>query len=157
MPTQTSAKQAKSKARKVAYIGPGQDLNLINKPGMDGHSAQQLAKSRAVLLSYLLKLKKSIDAEHADLTQAICHRFRQHLTDYISYGHFRLLKSCTPQAHQIVALQANTQGLLPFTERYSGHRTPRLPQLKNDLEDLALALEARFEIEDEVVLNPPWQ
>ncbi len=112
-----------------------------------------MIRSRSVLLSYLLKLKRSIDARHADLTQAICQRFVQSLTDYLSYGHFRLLNGCEAEAHQIVALQNNTQTLLEFTERYAATLAPDLQQLKDDLEELAMALEVRFEVEDEVVVK----
>ena len=107
--------------------------------------------NRSLLLGYLLKLKRSIDAEHLDLVQAISQRFVEHLTDYISFTHFRWLESSDAQIHQIVAIQNNTCEILDFTEFYTGNRTPEIRSLQQQLERLALALEVRFEIEDEIV------
>ncbi len=51
---------------------------------------KEISRGRALVLSYLMKLNKSIDAQHADLAHALTHRFSECLIDYISYGHFRL-------------------------------------------------------------------
>ena len=117
-----------------------------------GQDIQQcMGRSRSVLLSYLLKLNKCIDAMHDDLVQALAHRFNELLVDYISYGHFRFLDVCTPEAHHLAAIDKSTQMALRFSDRYTTTEPIPLIQLKADLEKLAFALEVRFEIEDEVV------
>ncbi|XOV83950.1 MAG: Rsd/AlgQ family anti-sigma factor [bacterium] len=113
--------------------------------------AQQLGRSRAALLSYLLKLNKCIDAMHEDLVQALAQRFNELLVDYVSYGHFRFLDVCTPEAHHLAAINRSTQLALRFNDKYTTSEAISLISIKTDLEALAFALEVRFEIEDEVV------
>ena len=112
---------------------------------------QEISLSRRAVLSYLLKLNKAIDARHSDLVQAITERFNNVLVDYVSYGHFKFLTCCTPEPHQLAAIECNTQQALRFSEKYEHVNSPPLDMLKADLERLALALETRFELEDEVV------
>ena len=115
------------------------------------NSIQRMQVNRAQVLSYLLKLKRSIDSKHNDLVQAISQRFVEQLTDYISFSHFQWLPTSGAMTHQLVAIQNNTCVILDFTEAHTGNRTPALDTLKRQLEQLALTLEVRFEIEDEVV------
>ena len=112
---------------------------------------RELRRSRSVVLSYLLKLNKSINANHGDLAQAISQRFNDVLVDYISYGHFRLLQGCTVEPHQLVAIDRTTQQALRFSDNYTTVKEITLSDMKRDLESLAYALEVRFEIEDEVL------
>ena len=117
----------------------------------EGQIRTTMERSRATLLSYLLKLNKCIDAQHNDLAQAIVSRFNEILIDYISYGHFRLLETCAPLAHQQAAIEKSTQQALQFSDRYTTRGELPLGKLKFDLEALVIALEVRFDIEDEVV------
>ena len=112
---------------------------------------RELRLSRAAVLSYLLKLGKCIDAQHQDLVQAVTHRFNETLIDYLSLGHFKLFTQCAPENHTLAALQNITNQALRFSERYSGSRVYPLSTLKRDLEALALAMETRFELEDELL------
>jgi len=112
----------------------------------------EIGRSRSVLLSYLLKLNKSVDANHNDLVQAIAQRFNETLVDYISYGHFRLLEACAPETHELVAIERSTQRALQFNDTYNTRDGINLAQLKQDLEALVYALEVRFEIEDDMLL-----
>ena len=109
-----------------------------------------LANSRARILSYLLKLKKSIDANHSDLVQAIAQRFIEEVVDYVSYGHFRYLRQYTPETHQLAAIDKTSQTALKFSEKYTTSGPIHLQVLTQDLEHLAYTLEVRFEIEDEI-------
>ena len=43
-------------------------------------------------------------------------RFNKVLVDYVSYGHFRFLTCCEPEAHQLVALERITQQAVAFSE-----------------------------------------
>jgi regulator of sigma D len=111
---------------------------------------KQICSARARILSYLLKLNKCIDAQHADLVQAIAQRLNEVLVDYISYGHFRLLQDLVPEAHQMAAIDKTSQTVLAFSEKYTTCDPINLRSLKQDLEQLAYSLEVRFEIEDEI-------
>jgi regulator of sigma D len=112
---------------------------------------KEMGRNRSVLIGYLLKLNRCIDASHSDLAQAVAQRFNEELVDYISYGHFRLLESSNPQTHQLVAIEKSTQQALQFSDQYTTRLALPLAQLKQDLEALAFALEMRFDIEDEIV------
>jgi regulator of sigma D len=124
-----------------------------NAPTKERDIAQQLGQSRSALLSYLLKLNKSIDAMHNDLVQALAQRFNELLVDYISYGHFGFLDVCAPEAHHLAAIDKSTQLALRFNDKYTTSKPISLIRIKADLEALAFALEVRFEIEDEVVTS----
>ncbi|NKC00573.1 MAG: Rsd/AlgQ family anti-sigma factor [Pseudomonadales bacterium] len=113
---------------------------------------KEISRSRALVLSYLLKLKKCIDAQHDDLVQALCTRFREYLIDYISYGHFRLFEVYDPEPHHVTTVEHVTNLALQFDRRYRSQPTINLARLRDDLEELALAMEARFEVEDEITI-----
>lgn len=138
---------------------------FISRPPSDrviGYSHQQqierqaalkeMSRSRSLVLSYLLKLKKAIDANHQDLVQALCVRFSEHLIDYVSYGHFRLFEVYAPERHHLGVVEHVTNLALHFEGRYRTRNRVNLDRLRNDLEALALALEARFEVEDEMTV-----
>ncbi|MEM9624575.1 MAG: Rsd/AlgQ family anti-sigma factor [Pseudomonadota bacterium] len=163
MQTQTDqqARGTRENNPQPPYIGPEIRGHQLTSPGQyagqEERSCKEIRRARSSLLSYVLKLKKSIDAGHTDLAQAITQRFIQSLTDYLSYSHFRLLNSYDAQAHQIVALQNNTDVLLGFSDHYAQKTRLNLQLLQTDLEQLALALEVRFEVEDEIVARQIWQ
>lgn len=125
----------------------------VNAAATGNNIAQQLGRSRSALLSYLLKLNKCIDATHDDLVQALAQRFNELLVDYVSYGHFRFLDVCTPEAHHLAAIDKSTRMALRFSDKYTTSEKISLLKIKTDLEALAFALEVRFEIEDEVVTS----
>lgn len=113
-----------------------------------------LSRSRSSVLSYLLKLKKCIDAGHKDLCLALINRFCNTAIDYISYGHFQLLEAFKPEPHQLVALDRVTRQILTFESLYAQQSDVDLAQCKLHLEQIALSLEVRFEIEDEIISQP---
>lgn len=114
-------------------------------------TVRELRRSRANILSYLLKLNKCIDAKHRDLVQAVARRFSETLIDYISYGHFRLFTSCEPAGHHVPVIENTTQCALLFNDQYAHSAAIDLDLIKEDLERLALKLEVHFEIEDEMI------
>jgi regulator of sigma D len=118
-------------------------------PGAD--LSQEILQGRGSVLSYLLKLNKCIDAQHADLVHAVMQRFSESLIDYISFGHFRLFATHQPQPHHLVALDNITQRVMAFNDAFTNVAHISLKQLKASLEELAIALEVQFEIEDEVM------
>ncbi len=110
---------------------------------------KEITRGRSTVLSYILKLKKCLDARHTDLLETLKQRFSESTIDYISYGHFRLLHEHHLEPHQYAALQSTTQQVLSFDERHLDVSPRGLDALRRDLERVALALETRFEIEDE--------
>ena len=145
MPLETSREQPATRPQ-----GP---LRVSREPLNSPYSQTQteIARNRATLISYLVKLTKSVDADHADLAHAICQRFNELLVDYLSFGHFRFLESFQPEPHQLAALNHFTELALNFAENYSQPDKAPVHQLKRDLDSLAFALEVRFEIEDELL------
>ena len=109
-----------------------------------------LGRHRSAVLSYLFKLNKCIDAQHADLVHAVTARFSETLIDYVSFGHFRLFQTWPPEDHHLAAIENSTNQALGFSDRFTQPGVD-LAALRKELETLALALEVRFEIEDEVV------
>lgn len=122
-----------------------QDLPLgqMDRPEME--------RSRSGVLSYLLKLKRCLDAKHQDLALALTHRFCQATLDYVSSGQYYLLSEFRPEPHQLVTLDRITRQILKFEALYAGSTQLDLEACKAHLEELALAIEVRFEIEDEIV------
>ena len=145
MPLETSTEQPTTRPQ-----GP---LRVPREPLNSPYSQTQteIARNRATLISYLVKLTKCVDADHADLAQAICQRFNELLVDYLSFGHFRFLESFQPEPHQLAAINHFTELALNFAENYSATDQVPMYQLKRDLDSLAFTLEVRFEIEDELL------
>lgn len=119
----------------------------------NNHTQKEISRGRSAVLSYILKLKKCLDARHIDLLETLLKRFSESAIDYISYGHFRLLEEHPLEPHQLAALESITHQVLDFEQRYSDTRNLDLARLAGDLESLALALETRFEIEDELLIQ----
>ena len=137
----------------MAHSGICNDTSNFNQQQIEYAAVQkEISRSRSLVLSYLLKLKKCIDAEHSDLVQALCTRFSEYLIDYISYGHFRIFEVYKPEAYHLTAVEHVTALALAFDERYRNRLDINLKALRADLEELALAMEARFEVEDEVAV-----
>jgi len=128
-------------------------IGYSHQQQLERQAAQkEMSRSRSLVLSYLLKLKRAIDADHQDLTQALCVRFSEHLIDYVSYGHFRLFEVYAPEPHHVTVVEHVTNLALRFEQRYRNRNRVHLGRLREDLEALALALEARFEVEDEMTV-----
>ena len=130
----------------MALVGLAQAQQI---PQNFATTQKEIIRSRSTMLSYILKLKKCIDARHVDLLNALTKRFSESAIDYISYGHFRLFQEYCLEPHQSAALDSITKQILDFDARYSNSVKLNIDQLRTDLETLALALETRFEIEDE--------
>ncbi len=115
--------------------------------------SEKINRSRASVLSYLVKLNKCINANHGDLCQALIQRFTEALIDYVSLSHFRWFDTPGVPQTQRAALNNITDRIIEFNDRYVHREKLDLMQLKHDLEEIALALEVRFEIEDEIRLR----
>lgn len=113
--------------------------------------ARDIRRNRSNVLSYLLKLNKCLDANHPDLAQAVATRFSESLIDYISFAHFRLYETCPPEPHHLPAISNTTRLALRFDDQYAHTSNISLGRIKAALEQLALAMEVQFEIEDELL------
>ena len=125
--------------------------------GQNNPTVKEIGRSRCEVLRYLLKLKSAIDANHTDLIDTLTSRLVEVVTDYISYGHFRLMSTFDPARHLSAAMDQNTRAILDFTESYQHGLQLDLQKgrtrLGADLESLAWQIEARFDIEDEIVYH----
>ncbi|MEZ5595290.1 MAG: Rsd/AlgQ family anti-sigma factor [Pseudomonadales bacterium] len=107
--------------------------------------------ARQRLLSYLLKLGHAIDTDTPDLAGALTVRFCDTLVDYLATGHFQILDKHRPTADELAACEATTRKALAFSDRFGNGETPDLAELRVSLERLALLLDSRMDIEDEVL------
>lgn len=113
----------------------------------------KLATAQTSVLSYLVKLNNAIDADHQDLVQALANRFCDQLIDYVSYAEYRVLPRRSIPDYHHAAIGRITQEVLRFNDLYGTSQTIDVPCLKADLENLALALETRLGIEDELAFE----
>lgn len=136
--------------------GHTSDANIINIP-LPGAFHQdptlkEICRSRSQVLRYLLKLKRALDANHTDLIDTLTERFVEAITDYVSYGHFRLLQTFDAASHLCAAMEQNTKAILSITDSYRNN-TLNQHSFADDLESLTWQIEARFDIEDEIVYH----
>ena len=110
----------------------------------------KLSHAQTSVVSYVVKLNRAIDASHNDLVLALVNRLCDELIKYVSIAHYRVLRNRNVAAHHLVAIERITRDVVAFNDRYGMAQEIDVAALKLDLEILALALETRFEIEDEV-------
>jgi len=105
--------------------------------------------SRQRLLSRLIRLSDTLQQRHWDIAETLLHQFCQELMDYLELGHDRAFANHEPDPNLYVAIASTTRTALSFTDRFC-RGTGCLPQARPALEQLALALETRFELEDDL-------
>lgn len=108
-----------------------------------------LARQR--VLSYLLKLGHAIDADSADLAEALNTRFCDSLVDYLSAGHFQILERYQPTMDELAAFEATTRQALRFSDQFGNGAPLDLRDFQDRLEALAYVLDARMDIEDDIL------
>lgn len=116
----------------------------------------RFALNRQQVLSYLVKLNRSLDQGVWDLASTILLKFCGTLTDYLSAGHEQTFRLHTPKSHQYVAIAATSRAIMQFTDRFSRNAVSEAVDFAGcqaALEQLALTLETRFELEDELMLG----
>jgi len=124
----------------------------------------KLAENRAVadylndrqqLIVMLMKLTSATEDAHPDLGEVLRIRLCEQLVDYLSSGYFRvygdvLSVQSWPDPRDYARFEATTGAVLAFSDRFAAHGAVRGVRLKPALADLALALETRFELEDDL-------
>lgn len=137
----SSAKQEAS----VAHAAHNLAAEFLN------NSDESFQQSRQRLISYLVKLNHALNENLQDLSQALVSRFCDSLVDYLSAGHFQVFQRIVPAADEYAAIESTTRVAMTFNDRFGNIRYVNVPEVKAALEQLALVLGTRFEVEDDII------
>lgn len=113
-------------------------------------------RSRQRVLTYLVKLNRSLERGVWDLADTLLQKFCQSLTHYLSVGHQQTFAMNQPAPHQYVAIAATSREVMRFADefgRQANDARASFEQVYDALETLALTLESRFQLEDELRLG----
>ena len=130
-------------------LQPGQHT-LARRP-ISRRQRHQLLRSRQRLLQVLAHLLQRTEPSQepaiAATSAILLNRFCAHLVDYLSQGHFRTFGGSEPESLPTL-LTGTTTELVAFADRHSnvGEHSPC--SIRAELNQVALTLEARFEVED---------
>ncbi len=114
-------------------------------------SDRTFATCRQGLITYLVELNNALDEGLADLSQALLNRFCNALVDYLSSGHFHVFQRLIPAPHEYAAIESTTRVAMQFNDEFGELETVNIERVKNALEQLALVLGTRFELEDDLL------
>ena len=113
-------------------------------------------KGRQQLIVQLVQLSKAIEHNHGEQTQIYLVKFCQTLVDYLSNGYFRIYGDlltprtwATPRVYAI--FESTTSTVMTFNDRHTRNRAVDPASVRQELTGVALALETRFELEDEML------
>lgn len=120
--------------------------------GIHEASDQTFAACRQRLIRYLIKLDNALEADLADLSQALLSRFCDSLVDYLSAGYFQVFPRSAPSPDEYAAIESTTQVAMAFNDRWGNVRSVEVRTVRVALEQLAQVLGTRFEIEDGLLL-----
>lgn len=120
------------------------------------HAIGVFLKGRQQLIVQLMKLSTAIEQNHAEQTQLNLMKFCQTLVDYLSNGYFRIYGDflsprtwASPREYAI--FESTTSAAMTFNDRHARDREVDPDNVRHDLTGVALALETRFELEDEML------
>lgn len=114
---------------------------------------QSFTECRQRLISYLVKLNRSLRDDLPDLTQALLPRFCEALVDYLSAGHFRVFQRLSLPATAYAIIEGTTQAGVAFSDRYGDPANFDMHDVREALERMARMLSARFELEDNLLYS----
>ena len=120
---------------------------------LNAASDQSFHELRSRVISYLVKLNHALDKDMSDLAQALLSRFCDTLVDYLSAGHFQVFQRVAPLPHEYAAIESTTQRAMAFNDQFGNLRSVDIPHVKAALEQLAMVLGTRFELEDDLLLD----
>jgi regulator of sigma D len=113
-------------------------------------------KNRRQLIVDLMKLSNAIEGGLREPAESLLERFCQHMVDYLSNGYFQIYRDVlsprtwtTPREYAI--FDSTTATAIAFNDRYAGGGHFETANVRRELASLALALETRFELEDEML------
>lgn len=113
-------------------------------------------KSRRQLIVELMRLSKAIEGEPREEADSLLERFCQNMVDYLSVGYFRMFCGMTSRQtwaspREYAIFDATTSTAMTFNDHHAGGDHIDVSRVKRELAALALALETRFELEDEIL------
>ena len=123
------------------------------------HGVDGFLGDRQLLIVQIMKLTASIDDRHYDIVEALLTRFCQQMIDYLSNGHFQIYTDLFPSQHQATVskeyevLDNSTRLAICFNDQFANGAKLSLDILRTQLDELTLALETRFELEDELIMQ----
>ncbi|MEM6709281.1 MAG: Rsd/AlgQ family anti-sigma factor [Pseudomonadota bacterium] len=125
--------------------------DAILVPEADSDAA--VFKARRGLLSNLLKLARSLECGVADLSETLLQRFCTELSQYLSISHYRAFQAQVRAPALTMALAGTTRDIMQFIDRYPAGDAlwEALPKVQEHLGQVALTLETRFELEDDLI------
>jgi regulator of sigma D len=113
-------------------------------------------KSRRQLIVELMRLSTAIESGLRDEAEGLLERFCQDMVDYLSVGYFRVFCGlvsppawATPREYAI--FDATTSTAMTFNDHHAGGDHIDVARIKRELAAVALALETRFELEDDML------
>lgn len=113
-------------------------------------------KSRRQLIVEFMKVSRAIEGDLREDAESVLERFCQQMVDYLSDGYFRiyggLLSSptwATPREYAI--FDSTTSAAMTFNDHHAGGDRFDVVRVRRELAAVALALETRFEMEDELL------
>ncbi len=118
----------------------------------DRDANASFANCRQRLITYLVELNNALDQGLTDLSQALLTRFCNSLVDYLSVGHFQVFQRLIPAPHEYAAIESTTLVAMRFNDEFADIESVNIKQVKGSLEQLALVLGTRFELEDDILL-----
>jgi regulator of sigma D len=113
-------------------------------------------KSRRQLIVDLMRLSRAIEGNLRDEAEGLLERFCQDMVDYLSVGYFRVFSGLVPPhtwatPREFAIFDATTSAAITFNDHHAGGDHIDVDRIKRELAAVALALETRFELEDEVL------
>jgi regulator of sigma D len=113
-------------------------------------------KCRRQLIVELMKLSNAIETHLDEQAELHLERFCQQLVDYLSNGYFRIYGGVlsqrswtTPREYAI--FDATTSTAMTFNDHHAGGGHFDIACVRKELASVALALETRFELEDDML------
>jgi len=134
------------------------DVNRLATATADSYfhfADRSFGECRQRLIGYLVKLNRALNDDLPDLSHALLSRFCDSLVDYLSAGHFRIFQRLSLSGDAYALIDATTQAGVAFNDRFGELGEVQVPALKAALEQIARALSARFELEDQLLYAEP--
>ena len=113
-----------------------------------------LCYRRGMLQLIVLKLSTALNDGVADLSETLLRRFCSNLSRYLSVSHYRAFQTRSAQTTRYLALASTTREVMSFCDRFAhsaGVLRQSLLEVRQQLGQLAMTLETRFELEDDLI------
>ncbi len=109
----------------------------------------ELLDARRYLLAQLIELDSALNLARWVQAEAMMSRFCAQLIDYAALSTYRIAEQTALAPHARMAIATTTRELMRFHDKFS-RGTGNVRQSRGALEALALSLETRFELEDDL-------